>query len=309
MSQAGRRRPTLGDLPAPPPGRTGWPWAEETPPASEEQALPRVSIVTPSFNQSAFIEETIRSVLLQNYGPMEYIVVDGGSNDGTVDILRRYEPWLTWLSEPDGGQAEAINKGLRLAKGEVLAYLNSDDIYCPGCIQAVASFIHARPRVGLAYGDCHVIDEGGHVIGYLPRREFSRTRMIERGEFLPQQAVFWRREAMERVGLFDERLHYAMDLDFFIRVGGAFPVEHLPVPLASFRMHASSKTASQSEKHWREALAVCQRHGLAPWNPWYWLRRLRHWGLRALPLPLQAWVRKRLERAQDPFLFSDVRGR
>jgi len=303
-----RPSPALEELPAPPPGRAGWPWTEGSPPLGsdrpEDQARPRVTIVTPSLNQGEFIEETIRSVLLQDYAELDYIVVDGGSHDGTVDILRRYERWLFWLSEPDGGQSEAINKGLRMATGEILAYLNSDDTYCPGCVSAIATVFESRRAVGLAYGDCQVIDEQGRELGYLPRHGFSLKRMIERGEFLPQQAVFWRRGAMEKVGPFDESLHYAMDFEFFIRVGRAFPVEYVPTLLARFRMHSSSKTTSQSEKHWREVLAVSQRYGLNPWNHWYWLRRLRHWGLRGLPEPLQMWVRRTLGRAQDPVLYG-----
>lgn len=299
---------TLSELPLPPPGKTGWPWTEASPPppntTPDNQPWPRVSVVTPSYNQAQFIEETIRSVLLQDYPALEYIVVDGGSNDGTLDILRRYEDWLCWVSETDKGQTDAINKGLRMATGDVLAYLNSDDTYCPGGICKIAAFFRAHPDVGLVYGDCQVVDEPGGHLGYLPRHAFSLRRMIERGEFIPQQAAFWQRAAMEQAGMFDESLHFAMDYNFFIRVAQAFPVAYLPELVASFRMHGTSKTVSQSEKHWRETLAVSERYGLKPWTLWYWIRRLRHWGLQATPEPIQRRVRQWMGRAQDPYLYT-----
>jgi len=301
-------RPTLKEPPPPPHHRTGWPWTETSPaPANTtpaNQPWPQVSIVTPSYNQAQFIEETIRSVLLQDYPALEYIVVDGGSNDGTVDILRRYERWLHWVSEPDRGQTDAINKGLRIATGDILAYLNSDDLYLPGGIHAIADYFRSHPTTGLVYGECRVVDEQGRVLGYLPRRGFSLRRTIERAEFLPQQATFWRREVMEKVGLFDDRLHYAMDYEYFIRVARAFPVAYLPQPVACFRMHGTSKTVSQSEKHWREALAVSERYGLKPWMVWYWIRRLRHWGLQAMPAAIEMRVRQRMGRVHDPYVYT-----
>ncbi len=299
--------PSLDNLPLSPPGRTGWPWTETghlAPPA--RSSWPRVSIITPSYHQAQFIEETIRSVLLQGYLDLEYIVVDGGSNDGTVDLLRRYQDRIYWVSEPDQGQTDAINKGLRMAHGDILAYLNSDDLYLPSALHAIVEQFQIRPEVGLIYGDCKVIDERGRELGHLPRHDFSLRRMIERGEFLPQQAVFWRRVVQDKIGLFDASLHYAMDYDFFIRVGRVFPVAYLPQPIACFRMHGTSKTVSQAEAHWREALMVSERHGLKPWTLWYWLRRLRHWGLRNLPRSLQQWVRRKMNRAQDPYLYADL---
>jgi hypothetical protein len=182
----------LSELPPPPPGRSGWPWTDIPPchtmKTSESQECPSVTVITPSFNQAEFIEETIRSVLLQGYPTLEYIVVDGGSTDGTVKILQRYEPWLRWISERDAGQADAINKGLRLASGDVLSYLNSDDLYLPGGITAIARFLGGHPEEGLVYGECKVIDERAKDIGYLPRRPFNLRRTIERAEFLAKES-------------------------------------------------------------------------------------------------------------------------
>jgi len=245
------------------------------------------------------VEETILSVLNQDYPHIEYIVVDGSSTDGTLDILRRHQDRLAWLSEPDRGQADGINKGLRMAQGEILAYLNSDDLYLPGAVQIVVEYFDAHPEIGLVYGDCRVIGPDGEPLGLFSAPEPNVRRLIHRAEFIPQQTAFWRREVIERVGLLDEGLQYALDHDFFIRVAQAFPLARIPQPLACFRLHSVSKTVSQEEQHWRETLAVSERYGMKPWTAWYWIRRLRHWGLRALPGPVQRWVRRQLGRPQE----------
>lgn len=296
--------PTLSDLPPPPAGYIGWPWTQGSTalPATRPDGTPwpRVSIVTPSYNQGEFLEATIRSVLLQGYPALEYFVMDGGSHDESAEILKRYEPWLTaWVSEPDEGQADAINKGLRQTTGQILAYLNSDDIYLPGALAIAADHFATRPEIGLVFGECRVIDPMGRDLGRLPIGPTNATQMIQRGAYLPQPATFWRRRATEQVGLFDAALHYAMDFEYFIRIARAFPIDYIPVPLAAFRRHGVSKTVSQEERHWREALQVSERHGLRPWSAWYWLRRLRHHGLRRLPRPVQRWVHRLLGRVME----------
>ncbi len=141
--------------------------------------LPLISIVTPSLNQAGYLGATLQSVLNQDYPSIEYIVIDGASSDGSTDILRRYEARLAyWVSEPDHGQSEAINKGMRRARGQVLAYLNSDDCYLPGALRSVADFFNRRPDIGLAFGSCLVIGQQGEALGTMPRREFSLKRMI-----------------------------------------------------------------------------------------------------------------------------------
>jgi glycosyltransferase involved in cell wall biosynthesis len=261
---------------------------------------PRISIVTPSYNQAAYLEETIRSVLLQGYPNLEYWIMDGGSTDDSVEIIRRYEPWLSgWMSERDEGQSHAINKGLERASGDLLAYINSDDLYLPGALHAVAAYHLQNPLAGLIYGQCQVIDPAGNVLGMLPARRASARRMIQRGDYLPQPATFWTRAAMEMVGHFDTSLHYAMDYDYFIRVARSFPLAYLPMPLAAFRRHRVSKTVSQEKRHWREALSISERHGLSPRSPWYWIRRARHRALRLLPGPLQRRVHRALGRVVD----------
>ena len=263
--------------------------------------LPRISIVTPSLNQAAFIEATIRSVLNQHYSELDYLVIDGGSTDGTQTVLQKYDGRLRWLSEKDRGQTDAINKGMRLAEGEILAYLNADDLYLPETLDRVAHYLAAHPQAEWVYGDCRLIDEMGRSLGRLRAPSFNLNRMILRGEFIPQPTVFWRRSAATAIGEFDVTLRYAMDCDFFIRLGRRSPGHRLDAELACFRLQPLSKTVSGEEKHWRETLAVSERYGLKPWTFWYWWRRARHRGLRSLPLVVQRIITRRMGRSQDEY--------
>ncbi|MBC7078479.1 MAG: glycosyltransferase, partial [Synergistales bacterium] len=169
--------PTLRDLPLPPPNKEGWPWTEESPQPPENPTygssfLPRVSVVTPSYNQAQFIEETIRSVLLQGYPNLEYLILDGGSTDGSVELIRKYEPWLAyWVSERDEGQADAINRGWRRSTGEILAYLNSDDVYAPGAIHRAVIYLLAHPNAVAVVGSYKLIDAEGKVLRTVSARE------------------------------------------------------------------------------------------------------------------------------------------
>ncbi len=215
--------PTLDDLPSPPPGTTGWPWTEQSDSLSETQpngdTWPKISIVTPSYNQGQFIEETIRSVLLQGYPNLEYIVVDGGSDDETVEILERYDPWIDkWVSEPDEGQSDAINKGFNRATGEIFAWLNSDDYYASGAFTTMArAFSSYGDEVGALVGTGHKVNETGEVV-YTPEgsdlTHEAFLNWLSGGSFM-QPACFFRQEAWERCGPLRTDLRYSMDVDFF----------------------------------------------------------------------------------------------
>lgn len=256
------------DVP-PPPGRSGWPWTVESPvstvPLSTQNGhYPRISIVTPSFNQADYLEETIRSVLLQNYPNLEYLVVDGGSTDGSLDILRRYEPWLSWcVSEPDAGQVDAINKGAGRATGEWFAWLNSDDLYLPGAFEEVARIAMADPDVDWVVGHLQMIDAQGGETGYFNRKmsvgnwlDFVCTKWPQ-GTALPQPASFWKRELFAAVGALNDTLHFAMDHEFWGRLAyhGCRPRATERV-LASFRDHGASKTSRGWLPFYREELAI-----------------------------------------------------
>ncbi len=262
------RCPTLSELPPPPLGKTGWPWTEESPQLPDTmpdgQPWPRVSIVTPSYNQGQFIKETIRSVLLQGYPDLEYIIIDGGSTDGSVDIIRKYEPWLAyWVSEPDEGQADAINKGLQIAQGEIVAWLNSDDVYLPGAMSAVAKAWMAYPN-SLIVGDVINFDEETGKEELVHQQGITLEKFIDFwSEPRPswhQPGLFFPRVAWQRVGPLDESLWYAMDYDLMCRLLQYYPVVYLDQVVAKFRKHPTSKTVSGSLRGMIELMTVPRRY-------------------------------------------------
>ena len=211
---------------------------------------PRITIITPSFNQARFIERTIRSVLDQGYPNLEYIVVDGCSTDGTVDILKQYEGRLKWTSEKDKGQTEAINKGIGRSTGDIIAYLNSDDVYEPGALRRVADFFHTHPETLWLTGKCRIIDEQDRelrrpITAYknFLLRHFSYSLLLVTNP-VSQPATFWRRSAVKEFGLFDENEHLVMDYDYWLRIGKKYPLAVLNEYLAGFRVYAASKTSS-----------------------------------------------------------------
>jgi glycosyltransferase involved in cell wall biosynthesis len=261
------RCPTLNDLPPPPPGMIGWPWTEESPqlPDTMPDGLlwPKISIVTPSLNQGQFIEETIRSVFLQGYPDLEYIIIDGGSNDGSVDIIKKYEKWLTcWVSEPDRGQSHAINKGFNLSKGEIVAWINSDDLYLPDAFNHVSRFFIKNQQVHMVYGFCRVIDEKDIDTSrlYVPP-DFNLDRLVQKGVDIPQPSVFFKRNVFEKVGGINEALHYSMDYDLWIKIGMSYKVEKFDIPLSCFRKHSQQKTYRANPVQYRENLRIRARYG------------------------------------------------
>jgi glycosyltransferase involved in cell wall biosynthesis len=216
------------------------------------QNSPTISIVTPSFNQGAYLEETILSVLNQNYEPLEYIVIDGGSSDNSVEIIRTYKDRLAfWISEPDKGQTSALNKGFRKATGDIIAYLNSDDLYQPGALARVAAEFSA-PECHWLSGTCLFFDETGTKHHERRPPPVLRSRWFDHC-WLSQPAVFWRRDLFDQVGLFDETLHYGMDYDFWMRlVMAGERCRFIDEPVAAFRWHSLSKTTAQTEGFSRE---------------------------------------------------------
>lgn len=206
---------------------------------------PLVSVVTPSFNQGVFIEETIRSVLLQGYPNVEYIVIDGASTDNTCEVLKKYEPWLAyWISEQDNGQSDAINKGWHKSKGEIIAYLNSDDVYCPGAFATAVEYLVKHPEVGMVHGDSDFIDEPGRLLRQHIGREVSVEDVLCWSSHISQPTVFLRREVIDCVGMMDVGLRYAMDFDLWIRVAVQYPIRYLPYVLAKERHHRLAKTTA-----------------------------------------------------------------
>ncbi len=255
-------------------GKTGWPWTEETPMAPETMvdgsAWPRVSIVTPSYNQGKFIEETIRSVLLQGYPNLDYIIIDGGSTDNSVEIIEKYKPWLTyWVSEKDRGQSHAINKGFRRATGELAGWLNSDDIYFPGALQSVAIHWTAIGSTNsLITGTKLKGNSSLDIITRLQQSPFTIPHLLERS-ILEQPATFFPLILFEKVGGIDERYHNSLDYDLWLRMTrlGA-GLSFINVDLAITRIHSLTKSTRFQRRAVYEALqSLWKNYGVLP-DPW-----------------------------------------
>jgi glycosyltransferase involved in cell wall biosynthesis len=227
--------------------------------------LPSITIITPSYNQGRFIGRTIESVLSQNYPRLEYIVIDGGSTDETLLILKKYGSRIQWISEKDSGQSSAINKGFRMATGDIVAWLNSDDIYLPGSLQKIGAYFQAHTDVMMVYGEGYIIDEHDEVKSRFPFTEpqFDLWKLIYFGDYILQQTTFYRRGLFDSLDMLDEDLHYGMDWDLFIRIGKRFKIDYLPEYLGCIREHGGAKTSTGGLRR------LMRRHGLQRYPPAY----------------------------------------
>jgi GT2 family glycosyltransferase len=238
---AGSRLSTLAELPAPPAGRTGWPWTE-APAAPVRAGCHSITVVTPSLNQGSYLEETIRSVLLQGYPRLQYIVLDGGSTDDSVAVLDRYAPWISyWRSERDRGQADAVAHGLTLASGEIFNWINSDDVLAPGALAVVDGLMVDADVVA---GICVNVSPDGTREAIVSRNLSAAALMAgDTGAVFHQPAVWVRRDHLVAAGGIDRSLHYVFDWEMLVRVLAVSPrVAYTDATLADFRLHAESKT-------------------------------------------------------------------
>jgi len=250
-----------------------WPWDKDLlhfPKClADYRGWPKISIITPSLNQGSFLEETIRSVLLQGYPNLEYIVIDGGSTDNSIEIIKRYEPWLAyWVSENDRGQSHAINKGLQIATGDFVAYQNSDDIYWPQAIRIVGEIL-SKGDIDMLFGMADILDEEGNrhtPVCPIPEPKIDVLIRFWKGpsNILPSQGFFCRLNLLKEIGLFNERYHYKMDLDVICRLLEIVPrqrITRLDDILAGYRIYGTSKTGNMSSrKAVEEGIEISSRY-------------------------------------------------
>ena len=268
----------LADLPSPPAGKTGWPWTEESsvlPDRMEDGCeWPRLSIVTPSLNQGKYVEETLRSVLLQNYPNLEYVVIDGGSTDGAVEIIRKYETFLDYfVSERDGGHAAAVNKGMQRTTGAILAFTDSDDFYLPGAFAAIARQFQSGEPADLIYGGCLLVDQYGqemiehfgNISSLAEALDFSNVWSANREIIQPE--AFWRRSIFEQTGAFSTEIRASFCYEYWCRMlmaGAQF--RRMEQPLACFRFQPAQRSQLENDPSFEEYLTMVE--------PWLWDKSL-----------------------------------
>jgi glycosyltransferase involved in cell wall biosynthesis len=231
----------------------------------------KVSVIIPSYNQGRFIDRTIKSIITQKNCDFEILVFDAGSTDNTINILKSYADKIKWVSETDRGQTDAINKGLRLATGDIHCYLNSDDVFYPGALQEVVKTFSQNNNIRALYGDADHIDENDKWIEDYYNESWNFKRLLELC-YICQPATFWRKEITQEYGLFDDTLQYAMDYEYWLRVGSCEAFYYLKgIKLAGSRMYAQNKTLAFRTPVHREILKVARRYTLTPYR---WLKVL-----------------------------------
>jgi glycosyltransferase involved in cell wall biosynthesis len=226
-------------------------------------SAPSISIVTCSYQQGKFLDATICSVLDQNYPNLEYLIIDGGSTDGSADIIKRYASQLEyWVSEPDGGQTKALIKGFKRSRGEIMGWLCSDDLLLPGALETVADFFAAHPEVAAAYGDSLWIDGNSNYIRCKREMPFYRFVFFYDHNYVPQPSMFWRRSLYDAVGGLDERFNFAMDADLWERFSARAKIAHIPKYLSCMRLYAEQKTTKLHSESRREDAVIRTRSSL-----------------------------------------------
>ena len=228
--------------------------------------LPKFSIITPTLNQARFIEKTILSVLNQNYPSLEYFVIDGGSTDETIEILEKYQDCLDWISEKDHGQVDAINKGLRLVTGDIVAYINSDDLYLPDTLNIISRFFMENIDAKIVTGKCVNIDIEGNETRPLIKfyknlwLQVNYDNFLTITNYISQPATFWKREVINSVGYFNPKYRFAMDYDYWLRISQNHKIFIINEYLAKFRIYPTSITSSNSKKQFEEEYLIAKNY-------------------------------------------------
>lgn len=274
------RCPSLKELPPAPAGKTGWPWTEESPQLpdrmSDGKPWPRIGIVTPNYNYEEFIEETIRSVLLQGYPDIEYIVIDDGSTDKSTEVIKRYEKWIThWCTQPNAGQVPTINRGLKQLTAQIWSFLNSDDIYFPGVFGRIAETFSSRPDIKWVTGHTvfgNSVSEGKTMEVMLPREPWQ---CLIRKSYTPQPSTFLKQEALARFGYLDASLNFSFDLEYWCRLflGGWMPMI-IPDSLSFSRLHPRSKSATSRFFATEDVIIAMRYLSAVPMDRWAEVFRL-----------------------------------
>ncbi|HVN55080.1 MAG TPA: glycosyltransferase family 2 protein [Anaerolineaceae bacterium] len=254
---------------------------------------PKVTIVSPSYNQAAYLEAAIRSVLAQDYPDIEYIIVDGGSQDGSAEIIQKYADRLAWMvSEKDKGHADALNKGFSHATGEIFAWLNSDDEYYPGAVSEAVAFLRDHPRAGMVYGDANFTDLAGKVIGQFASRQTDYRRMLQGSVHIPQATTFFRADLWRQVGPLDLSYFFAFDYDLWVKLAKISEICYVPRLWANFRMHDAGKSVKDDVICYQDMQRVFERETGRTFSGlrvrWYVRRLFYAW----LPWRVKLWLRK-----------------
>lgn len=233
--------------------------------------LPRITVITPSFNQAKFIKKTIDSVLVQNYPDVEYLVYDGGSTDGTVDVLRSYGRKIRWISQKDKGQSEAINQGLKKATGEIVCFLNSDDYFTSDCLFTVGNYFKENPKSQWVTGKCKVVNSKNQEIRKLVTiyknfflKYFRNRSILQIINYISQPSTFWRKTLVEKIGLFDVTLNYSMDYDYWLKMIDKCPLYFIDKYLSCYRVHDSSKAVTSPRLQFSAEFAIVNRYTNSP---------------------------------------------
>jgi Glycosyl transferase family 2 len=222
---------------------------------------PLVTVITPSYNQGQFIRATIESVLSQDYPHIEYLIRDGGSTDETAAVARDYSSRLTFISEKDRGQSDAINKGFQQARGAIVSWLNSDDLYLPGAIRRAVERFQGKPNAGAVYGEGFLIDREGRISSRFPFTEPPNLwKLVHLSDYILQQTVYFRKAVLDNIGYLDENLHYTMDWDILIRIATKYPIEYIPEYMGCLREYPEAKSFTGGKRRVRELHRLLQRH-------------------------------------------------
>lgn len=270
---------SVSKFPSPASSQTNWPWVQDHNPIPERMPdgtlWPRISIITPSYNQGDYLEEAIRSVLLQGYPNLEYIIMDGGSSDRSLEILERYDPWIThWESKPDKGQSHAINKGFDVATGQIIAWMNSDDIYYPAALMKAAEIFISQPGISGVIGQCGQMTEDGSLINVRPAVDFNAERILKGGKIPGQPAVFLSTDIVKNLGGLREDLYYILDWEYWLRIGYNYPnrAQTIGEILAVERIWGGRKTLEEAGKESaQERRKVFDDYFDSPDLPSYWM--------------------------------------